>query len=64
MQGAEGEIAGVSEVMTERIELGEIKESAELKVPLDYRGKYSQVKEIKNARVRLQVKAGGRERSR
>ena len=62
VQGAEGEIAAVNEVMTERIDLGEIKGSSELTVPLDYRGKYSQVKEIKNAIVRLQVKAGGREK--
>jgi YbbR domain-containing protein len=60
VEGAEGEIAGVSEVLTERIELGEIKGSAELTVPLDYRGKYSQVKESKGAKVRLQVKTGGR----
>lgn len=63
VRGAEGEIAGVSEVLTERIELGEIKGNAELKVPLDYRGKYSQVEGVKNASVRLQVKTG-RERSR
>jgi YbbR domain-containing protein len=62
VQGAEGEIAGVSEVLTERIELGEIKGSTELTVPLDYRGKYSQVKEIKSAKIRLQIKAGIRER--
>ena len=62
VQGAEGEIAGVSEVMTERIDLAEIKGSAELTVPLDYRGKYSQVKEIKSAKVRLEIKAGAREK--
>ena len=64
VQGAEGELAGVSEVMTERIDLGEIKGDTELTVPLDYRGKYSQVLEIKNASVRLQIKAGAREKSR
>jgi YbbR domain-containing protein len=64
VQGAEGELAGVSEVMTERIDLGEIRESAELTVPLDYRGKHSQVKEIKSASVRLQVKTIARERPR
>lgn len=63
VQGAEGEIAGVGEVMTERIDLSEIKGSRELTVPLDYRGKYSQVKEIKSARVRLQIKAGAREKT-
>jgi YbbR domain-containing protein len=62
VQGAEGEIAAVSEVMTERIDLGEIKGSTELTVPLDYRGKYSQVKETKSAQVRLQIKAGVREK--
>lgn len=60
VQGAEGEIAAVSEVLTDRIDLGEIKENTELSVPLDYRGKYSQVKDIKNASVRLQIKAGVR----
>jgi YbbR domain-containing protein len=62
VQGAEGEIAAVSEVMTERIDLGEIKGSTELTVPLDYRGKYSQVKEVKNAIVRLQIKTGARDK--
>ena len=60
VQGAEGEIAGVSEVMTERIELGEIKGSTDLTIPLDYRGKHSQVQEIKHAKVRLQIKPGVR----
>lgn len=62
VQGAESEIAGISEVMTERIELAEIKGDTELSVPLDYRGKYSQVKEIKNASVSLQVRSGLREK--
>lgn len=60
VQGAEGEVAGVSEVLTERIDLGEIKGSTELTLPLDYRGKYSQVKEVKSATVRLQIKTGAR----
>lgn len=55
VQGAEGEVANVSEVMTERIDLNEIKGNLTLDVPLDYRGKYSQVKEVKNARVRLEI---------
>ncbi|MDZ4185293.1 MAG: CdaR family protein [Desulfuromonadales bacterium] len=62
LQGAEGEIAGVNEVMTERIELAEIKGSSELTVPLEYRGKYSQIKDIKNAKVRLQIKRDVREK--
>jgi YbbR domain-containing protein len=62
VQGAEGEVAAIIEVMTERIELGEITGSRELTVPLDYRGKYSQVKEIKDANVRLQIKRVGREK--
>lgn len=62
LQGAEGEVVNVSEVMTERIDLGEINGSIELSVPLDYRGKYSQIKEIKNATVRLQVEPSAREK--
>lgn len=62
VQGAEGEISAVSEVMTERIDLGEIKGSSELTVPLDYRGKYSQVKDVKSASVRLQIKTGVRKK--
>jgi YbbR domain-containing protein len=62
VQGAEGEIAGVNEVLTERIELAEIKGSSELTVPLEYRGKYSQIKDIKNAKVRLQIKRDAREK--
>ena len=62
VQGAEGEIAGVSEVMTERIELEKIKGSSELTVLLDYRGKYSQIKDTKDAKVRLQIKKDVREK--
>jgi hypothetical protein len=36
--------------------------SSELTVPLDYRGKYSQIKDIKNATVRLQIKKDVREK--
>lgn len=60
--GAEGEISEVREVLTERIDLGVIRGNAEISVPIDYRGKYSQVKEAKHARVRLQIKAGLKER--
>jgi YbbR domain-containing protein len=62
VQGAEGEVAEVSEVMTERIELGGIKGSTEVFVPLDYRGKHSQVREVKSAKVRLQVKTDVRKK--
>lgn len=62
VQGAESETSGVGEVMTERIDLAVIKGDTELSVPLDYRGKYSQIKEIKNAAVRLQVRSGPREK--
>ena len=62
VQGAEGEIAGVNEVMTERIELAEIKGSSELTVPLEYRGKYSQIKDTKDVKVRLQIKQDVREK--
>lgn len=62
VQGAEGEISGVSEVLTERIELAEIKGSSELTVALEYRGKYSQIKDIKNAKIRLQIKQDVREK--
>lgn len=62
VQGAEGEIAGVNEVLTERIDLAEIKGSSELSVPLDYRGKYSQIKDTKNAKIRLQIRKDVREK--
>lgn len=62
VQGAEGEIANISEVLTEKIDLDAVKGSLELNVPLDYRGKYSQVKEIKTVNVRLQIKTSAREK--
>lgn len=62
VEGAEGEVVNVSEVMTERIDLGEINGSIELTVPLDYRGKYSQVKGIKDARVRLQIETSSHDK--
>lgn len=55
LSGGEAEIAPVSEVMTERIDLGGIKESGAVEVGLNYRGKYSQVKENGKIRVRLQI---------
>lgn len=62
VQGAEGELANVNEVMTERIDLQGIKESLELNVPIDYRGKYSQIVEIKKAKVHLEIKTTTREK--
>lgn len=53
VQGAEGEIANVNEVMTERIDIHGIKRNLELSVPLVYLERYSKIKEIKSARVRL-----------
>lgn len=63
IQGAEGEVAAVSEVLTERIELETIKGNSELTVPLDYRGKYSQIKDTKEVKVRLQIKKDVREKN-
>lgn len=62
VQGAEGEMAGVNEVLTERIDLAEIKGNSELTVALDYRGKYSQVKDVKHVKIRLQIKKDVREK--
>lgn len=62
LQGAEGEVVSVSEVLTERIDLGGMKENRDVTVSLDYRGKYSQVQETKNVRVRLLIGAGSQER--
>jgi len=63
VQGAAGEIAGVNEVITERIDLETIKGSSELIVLFDYRGKYSQIKDVKNAKIRLQIKKDVREKN-
>lgn len=62
VEGAEGEVSALVEVLTDRIDLAAVKGSTELSVPLDYRGKYSQVKESKNASVRLQIKTTAREK--
>lgn len=59
VQGAEGELSALNEVLTERIDLSAVRASGELIVPLSYRGKYSQVMEASSARVRLRIEPAG-----
>lgn len=53
--GAGSELKSVNEIPTEAIELAEVKESFNQLVPLDYIGKYSELKEDRAADVRVEI---------
>jgi len=53
--GAESELKSVNEIPTEMIDLTDVKESFSQIVPLDYIGKYSELKEEKTADVRVEI---------
>ncbi len=55
VEGAESEIKDVTEVPTEPIEVEGSKESFTLMVPLDYKGKYSALKNHQTAEVRVTI---------
>jgi YbbR domain-containing protein len=54
IEGAEGEIKDITEVPTQPVEIGGVREGFTLMVPLRYQGRYSDLKEDRT--VELQVK--------
>jgi len=55
VRGAESELKDVNAVLTEPIELGNVQESFTLMVPVDYRGKYTTLKENVAAEVSVTI---------
>ncbi len=55
VKGAESELKDVNEVETEPVQLDGVKESFSLMVPVDYRGKYTSLKEQQAVEVRVKV---------
>lgn len=53
--GAEGELKDVSEVGTEAVSLDGVKESFSLVVPMNYRGRFSSLKENQTVDVRVTI---------
>ena len=53
VEGAESEIKNVAEVVTEPVDLTGIRESFKVMVPIDYRGRYTSLKEIQSTEVRV-----------
>lgn len=53
VEGAESEIQNVAEVVTEPVDLTGIRESFRMMVPIDYRGRYTSLKEIQSTEVRV-----------
>jgi YbbR domain-containing protein len=55
--GAEGELKDVSEVATEPVSVEGVKESFSLVAPINYRGRFTSLKETKTADVRVTITA-------
>ncbi|MEJ2698087.1 MAG: CdaR family protein [Desulfuromonadales bacterium] len=55
VKGAESELKDVTEVETEPVQLDGVKESFSLMVPVDYRGKYTSLKEQQAVEVRVKI---------
>ncbi len=55
VQGAESELKNVNEVMTEPVDLEGVKQSFTLIVPINYRGKYTSLKDQKTVEVGVAV---------
>lgn len=53
--GAEGELKDVSEVVTEAVSLEGVKESFSLVVPMNYRGRFTSLKENQTVDVRVTI---------
>lgn len=53
--GAEGELKDVSEVVTEAVSLEGVKESFSLVVPMNYRGRFTSLKENQTVDVRVSI---------
>ncbi|WP_052464907.1 CdaR family protein [Geoalkalibacter subterraneus] len=57
IEGAESEIKDVSQVLTEPVDIEGIRESFTLIVPLDYQGRYTQLKEDRTVEIQVHVVA-------
>lgn len=55
VDGAESELKGVNEVTTEPIDVSDVHENFTLMVPLDYRGKFTSLKNDRSVEVEVQV---------
>ena len=55
VEGAESELKDVNEVTTEPIDVGDVHENFTLMVPLDYRGKFTSLKNERSVEVEVQV---------
>lgn len=55
VEGAESELKDVNEVMTEPIDVSDVRENFTLMVPLDYRGKYTSLKDQQAVEVQVKV---------
>lgn len=55
IEGAESELKDVNEVMTEPIDVSDVRENFTLMVPLDYRGKYTSLKDQQAVEVQVKV---------
>jgi YbbR domain-containing protein len=55
VEGAESEIKDVSQVLTEPVDIEGIRESFTLIVPLDYQGRYTQLKEDRTVEIQVHV---------
>lgn len=57
VEGAEGELLALDEVVTDGIALDALKESQTLSVPVNYRGRYTQIKGTQTVEVRVTIAA-------
>ncbi len=57
VQGAESELKNVSEVVTEAVDLEGVKQSFTMIVPINYRGKYTNLKDQKTVDVGVAIEA-------
>jgi YbbR domain-containing protein len=55
VRGAESELKDIAEVETDPVQVNGVKESFTLMVPVDYRGKYTSLKEQQAVEVRVRV---------
>lgn len=57
VSGAEGELKDISEVVTEAVSLEGVRESFSVVVPLNFRGRFTSLKESRTAEIRVTVAA-------
>lgn len=55
LKGAEGELKDLSEVVTDPVDVADVRESFSLMVPVNYQGKFTSVKDVQSVEVRVEV---------